>query len=55
MSGINYLKPYTYRMLRKEFPEQIKEKLWGDSLFMAFIYGQQGISGKSRNKPVIIS
>lgn len=35
---INFLKTYTSRMLRKEFPEQIREKLWGDALWSPSYY-----------------
>lgn len=35
---INYLKTYSSRMLRKEFPEEIRKKLWGDAFWSPSYY-----------------
>lgn len=35
---INYLKTYTSKMIRKEFPDLINDKLWGDAFWSPSYY-----------------
>ena len=35
---INFLKTYTSRNLRKEFPDEMSEKLWGDAFWSPSYY-----------------